>query len=45
MSGCRSIGPERLDDLAQEAGLLQGEDLLLEVEVLEHVDVGGEPVE
>ncbi len=31
---------ERRDDLAQQPRLLQGEDFLLEVEVLEHVDIG-----
>ncbi len=30
---------EGLDDLAQELGLLEGQDLLFEVEVLEDVDV------
>lgn len=38
-------GAEGLHDLAQETGLLQGDDLLLEVEVLEHIDIGGEPVD
>ena len=38
-------GAEGLDDLAQEPGLLQGQDLLLEIEELEHVHVGGEPVD
>ena len=38
-------GLEGRDDLAQEPRLLQGEDLLLEVEVLEHIDIGREPVE
>ena len=35
---------ERRDDLAQELCLLKGEDLLLEVEVLEHVNIWREPV-
>ena len=38
-------GFEGCEDLAQETRLLQSEDLLLEVEVLEHVDIGGEPVD
>ncbi len=33
-------GLEGRDHLAQEFRLLQGEDFLLEVEVLEHVDIG-----
>lgn len=36
---------EGLDDLAQQLGLLGGEGLLLEVEVLEDVDLRGEPVD
>lgn len=44
-AGMQVDGAEGLDDLAQEPGLLQGQDLLLEVEVLEHVHVGGEPVD
>ena len=43
--GVQVDGAEGLNDLAQETGLLQGDDLLLEVEVLEHIDIGGEPVD
>ena len=38
-------GPERLNDLTEETRLVQSEDLFLKVEVFEHVDVGGEPVD
>ncbi|UUZ44715.1 hypothetical protein LP422_20815 [Janibacter limosus] len=36
---------EGLDDLSEQLGLLEREDLLLEVEVLEDVDLRGEPVD
>ena len=42
--GVQVDGAEGLYDLAQETGLLQGDDLLLEVEVLEHIHVRAEPV-
>ncbi len=43
--GVQVDGRERLHDLAQETSLLQRDDLLFEVEVLEHIDIGGEPVD
>ncbi|USY20736.1 hypothetical protein NE857_03505 [Nocardiopsis exhalans] len=38
-------GTEGLDYLTEEPSLLQSQDLLLEIEVFEHVHVGGEPVD